>query len=68
MQEILVGGKVMMASILIVLCLLLIAALGMLYVAYVHLTLEEEFKDKEWMDNSEYDYGHNVHHTEDHLF
>ena len=36
--------------------------MGFLMVQSVHLTLKDEFKEKEWMDNSEFDYGHNVRH------
>lgn len=57
-----------MITILIIMFLLILAALGILYVIHVHLTIKNEFKDKKWMDNSEYDYGHDVHYTEDHLF
>lgn len=58
----------MITAILIIMLLLILAALGILYVIHVHLTIKNEFKDKKWMDNSEYDYGHNVHYTEDDLF
>ena len=52
-------GSVMMA-ILIILFLLIVGILGILYVAHVHLTIKREFKEKKWMDNSEFDYGHDV--------
>lgn len=58
----------MITAILIVLILLIMAIIGFLYVISVHHSLTKEFKDKEWMDNSEYDYGHDVHYTEEHLF
>lgn len=58
----------MITAILIIMLLLILAALGILYVIHVHLTIKNEFKEKKWMDNSEYDYGHDVHDTEDHLF
>jgi uncharacterized membrane protein YjgN (DUF898 family) len=49
-----------MMSILIILLLLSIAVIGFLYVIWVHLTLKNEFKEKQWLDNSEFDYGHDV--------
>ena len=66
MQEILVRreGAVMM-SILIVFSLLLIVIVGFSYAWFVHQTIKKEFEEKNWMDNSEYDYGHNVRHTDD---
>ena len=59
-QRILVGEKVMKTAILIVLLLIIFSIMGFLMVLSVHLTLKDEFKEKEWMDNSEFDYGHNV--------
>ena len=56
----------MMAVILFI--LFAAAFLGLVYVAYVHVSLKSEFKDKEWMDNSEYDYGHNVNYTDKQSF
>ena len=61
-QRILVGEKVMKTAIFIVLLLIIFSIMGFLMVLSVHLTLKEEFKEKEWMDNSEFDYGHNVRH------
>ena len=55
----------MILSILIILLLLMAAVAGLLYASIVHLTLKKEFEDKEWMDNAEYDYGHDVHYNED---
>ena len=53
-----------MIAILIVLFLLFIAAIGIIYVVFVHITLkreyEQECKEKKWVDNSEFDYGHDV--------
>lgn len=50
----------MSASIFIVLLLLAIGIMGILYVMNAHRKLKNEFKDKQWMDNSEFDYGHDV--------
>ena len=61
-QRVLVGKKVMKTAILIVLLLIIFSIMGFLMVLFVHLSLKDEFKEKEWMDNSEYDYGHNVRH------
>lgn len=61
-QRVLVGKKVMKTAILIVLLLILFSIMGFLMVLFVHLSLKDEFKEKEWMDNSEFDYGHNVPH------
>ena len=58
----------MITAILIIMLLLIVAVLGLLYVIHMHLTIKTEFKDKEWMDNSEFDYGHDVPYREDHLF
>ncbi len=60
-QRILVGEKVMKAAILIVLLLAIFSMIGFLVVLFTHITLKDEFKDKTWMDNSEFDYGHDVH-------
>ena len=53
-----------MMAILIILLLLFMAAIGFIYVAFVHITLKKEYKqeckEKKWMDNSEFDYGHDV--------
>ena len=49
-----------MMSILIILLLLSIAVIGFLYVIWVHLALKNEFEEKQWLDNSEFDYGHDV--------
>ena len=61
-QRILVNKKVMKTAILIVLLLIIFSIMGFLMVLFVHLSLKDEFKEKEWMDNSEFDYGHNVRH------
>ena len=61
-QGVLVGEKVMKTAILIVLLLIIFSIMGFLMVLSVHLTLKDEFKEKEWMDNSEFDYGYNVRH------
>lgn len=61
-QRVLVGEKVMIAALIIVLLLILFSIMGFLMVLFVHLSLKDEFKEKEWMDNSEFDYGHNVRH------
>ena len=50
----------MKTAILIVLLLILFSIMGFLMVLFVHLSLKDEFKEKEWMDNSEFDYGHDV--------
>ena len=49
-----------MMAILIILFLLIMGILRILYVVHVHLTIKREFKEKKWMDNSEFDYGHDV--------
>lgn len=48
----------------------MMAVMGFLYVAFVHYALKREYEmEQEEMDNSEYDYGHDVHYTtDDHLF
>lgn len=55
-----------MIAILIILFLFFMAAIGILYVAFVHITLkrgyDQQCKDDKWVDNSEFDYGHNVNH------
>jgi len=48
----------MITAILII--LLIMAVLGILYVIHIHRTIKKEFNDKKWMDNSEFDYGHDV--------
>jgi hypothetical protein len=65
-QEILVGGKVMKIVLLIIIILLITTILFLLMLQFLamigvfEITLEDP--QKEEMDNSEYDYGHNVHH------
>lgn len=49
-----------MMAIFILICLLALAGIGLHYVIAIHKQLKEEFKQKNWMDNSEYDYGHDV--------
>lgn len=53
----------MITAILIIMLLLIMAILGFLYVIHIHLTIKKEFKKNDWMDNSEYDYGHDVRHN-----
>ena len=50
----------MIVALLFILLLLIMGILGILYVVHVHLTIKREFKEKKWMDNSEFDYGHDV--------
>lgn len=61
-QRILVGEKVMIAALIIVLLLIMLSIIGIIYVAYVHFTLKKEYEEKQYVDNSEFDYGHNVRH------
>lgn len=49
-----------MIALLIILFLLFMAVIGLLYVVFIQLTLKKNFKDEKWMDNSEFDYGHDV--------
>lgn len=49
-----------MMAILIILFLLFMAVIGLLSVVFIHLTIKKNYKDKKWMDNSEFDYGHDV--------
>lgn len=53
-----------MMAFLVILFLLIMGISGILYVVHVHLTIKREFKEKKWMDNSEFDYGHDVHYQE----
>lgn len=55
----------MILIVIVIFLLVLLAISGLLYASFVHKTLTKEFKEKEWMDNSEYDYGHDVHHNND---
>ena len=64
MQEILVGGEVMMAAILIIFSLLFIGAMGFLFVIFIHLSIKKNSEEGEWLDNGEYDYGHDVRYNE----
>lgn len=50
----------MIVALLFILFLLIMGILGILYVVHVHLTIKREFNEKKWMDNSEFDYGHDV--------
>ena len=45
-------------GIILVLLIIIVAALLNVFLAY--LALREEFKEEDWMDNSEFDYGHDV--------
>ena len=49
-----------MIAILVILFILLAAMAAFLYVIEVHLTLKKEYEDKQWMNNDEFDYGHDV--------
>ena len=53
-------GAVMIGALLIILFLLATGIVGILCVVHVHHTIKREFKEKKWMDNSEFDYGHDV--------
>ena len=63
-QGVLVGkkGAVMMVLVLVLIVLLLMAISGICYAVYVHYSIKNS---EEWMDNSEYDYGHDVHYELD---
>lgn len=50
----------MIVALLFILFLLIIGIWGILYVVHVHHTIKKEFNDRKWMDNSEFDYGHDV--------
>ena len=54
----------MIIAIIIILALLAIALAGMFYVAAVHYAIKKEYEQEEILDNSEFDYGHDVRHTE----
>lgn len=51
----------MMTTILVILFLFSLSIVGILCVVFLDLTIIKGDKE-EWMDNSEFDYGHNVHH------
>lgn len=55
----------MILSILIIFTLLMIAIAGVLYVSIIHYNLKNELEEKDWMENSEYDYGHNINYNEE---
>ena len=55
----------MMLSILFIIFAIIVAIAGLLYASFVYYTLNKEFEKKEWMYNSEYDYGHDVRYNED---
>ena len=63
-QGVLVGkeGAVMMVLIIALIILLLMGISGIGYAVYVHYSIKNS---EEWMDNSEYDYGHDVHYELD---
>jgi hypothetical protein len=63
-QGVLVGkeGAVMMVLFVVLIILLLIAISGICYAVYVHSLIKNS---DDWMDNSEYDYGHDVHYEQD---
>ena len=63
-QGVLVGkeGAVMRVLVLVLIILLLMAISGICYAVYVHYSIKNS---EEWMDNSEYDYGHDVHYELD---
>lgn len=48
--------------ILILIVLLLIGVSGICSAVYVHFLIKNS---DDWMDNSEYDYGHDVHYEQD---
>lgn len=50
----------MIGALLIILFLLATGIVGILCGVHVHYTIKREFNDKQWMDNSEFDYGHDV--------
>lgn len=50
----------MSIAMLFIILLLIGAVIGFSYVISVHKTLTKEFEEKKWMDNSEFDYGHDV--------
>ena len=55
-------GAVMRVLVLVLIILLLMAISGICYAVYVHYSIKNS---EEWMDNSEYDYGHDVHYELD---
>lgn len=63
-QGVLVGkkGAVMKVLVLVLIILLLMAISGICYAVYVHFLIKNS---DDWMDNSEYDYGHDVHYEQD---
>lgn len=56
-----------MMAFLVILLLFLVGLAGVLFAIRIHLTLKEEFRKKQWMDNSEYEYGHDVHYYQDNI-
>ena len=52
----------MMVLVLVLIVLLLMAISGIGYAVYVHFLIKNS---DDWMDNSEYDYGHDVHYEQD---
>ena len=50
----------MSIAMLFIILLLIGAVIGFSYVISVHKALTKEFEEKKWMDNSEFDYGHDV--------
>lgn len=57
-----------MIATFVFLFILIAAILAFLYVAAVHAILKKEYESKNWMDNSEYDYGHDVRYNEEDNF
>ena len=55
-------GAVMMVLFVVLIILLLMAISGICYAVYVHYLIRNS---EDWMDNSEYDYGHDVHYEQD---
>lgn len=53
-----------MMAFLVILFLSLVGLAGVLFVIHIHLSLKRDFKEKQWIDNSEYEYGHDVHYQE----
>ena len=50
----------MIVALFFILFLLIMGILGILCVVHVHHTIKRKFNEKKWMDNSEFDYGHDV--------
>jgi flagellar basal body-associated protein FliL len=50
----------MLIIIFILILLFIVAMMGICYAAFFFNLLGEEYKTKEWEENDEYDFGHDV--------